>query len=173
MSTVDFIIDLFPKLLLGAKTSIVLLIISAVGGNLLGVPVALARVSRNPLLWVPSYVFILLMRGTPLLVQIFILYYGVGYILGQTPSVRHSFLWPYLRDAFWYGAVALSINTAGYSGRILRAAILPVPHAEVEAGRASAMPKWLILRPVIRPQATRITRPPSSGQTTLRRKPPR
>jgi His/Glu/Gln/Arg/opine family amino acid ABC transporter permease subunit len=167
MSTIDFIIALFPKLLLGAKTSVILLIISAVIGNLLAVPVALARVSRNPLLWVPSYLFILLMRGTPILVQIFILYYGVGYILGQTPSVRHSFLWPYLRDAFWYAVVALSINTAGYSGEILRGAILAVPHGEVEAGRAFGMSKWLILRRVILPRAIRISLPTFSGETIL------
>jgi octopine/nopaline transport system permease protein len=167
MSTTEFLIDLFPKLLLGAKTSIILMVISCVIGNLLAVPVALARISRNPLLWVPSYVFILLMRGTPILVQIFILYYGVGYILGQTPSVRTSFLWPYLRDAFWYAVVALSINTAGYSGEILRGAMLAVPHGEVEAGRAFGMSKGLILRRVILPRAIRISLPTFSGETIL------
>src|SRR5215813_13347194 len=105
-STLVFMIALLPKLLLGAKTSVVLLIISAVVGNLLAVPVALARVSRNPLLWIPSYLFILLMRGTPLLVQIYILYYGLGALLAQIPSIRYGFLWPYLREAFWYAALA-------------------------------------------------------------------
>src|SRR6185312_9972426 len=100
---IDFVVTLFPRLLEGAFVSVQLLLLSGVVGNLLALPVALARVSRNPLLRVPSYLFILLMRGTPLLVQIYILYYGVGHILGQIPLVRSSFLWRHL-DAFWYAA---------------------------------------------------------------------
>jgi len=164
---IDFLLGLWPKLLEGAWMSVLLLIVSGVIGNILAVPVALARVSRNPLLWVPSYLFILLMRGTPLLVQIYILYYGLGAILGQMPTVRSSFLWPYLREAFWYAALALSINTAGYSGFILRGAILAVPYGEVEAGRAFGMSKWQILRRVILPRAIRISLPTFSGETIL------
>jgi len=166
-SLIDFLLGLWPKLLQGAWMSILLLIVSGVIGNILAVPVALARVSRNPLLWIPSYLFILLMRGTPLLVQIYILYYGLGAILGQMPAVRSSFLWPYLREAFWYAALALSVNTAGYSGFILRGAILAVPHGEVEAGRAFGMSKWQILRRVILPRAIRISLPTFSGETIL------
>jgi His/Glu/Gln/Arg/opine family amino acid ABC transporter permease subunit len=165
--SLDFLLSLFPKLLQGTYVSLLLLVISSVIGNLLAVPVALARVSRNPLLWIPSYVFILLMRGTPLLVQIYILYYGVGYILGQMPGVRGSFLWPYLREGFWYAVLALSINTAGYSGEILRGAILAVPHGEVEAGRAFGMHKFLILRRIILPRAIRISLPTFGGETIL------
>src|SRR5882672_8515896 len=144
-SLIDFLLGLWPKLLQGAWMSILLLIVSGVIGNILAVPVALARVSRNPLLWVPSYLFILLMRGTPLLVQIYILYYGLGHILGQIPLVRSSLLWRHL-DAFWYAAAAFPINTAGYSGEILRGAILAVPHGEIDAARAFGMSKGLILR---------------------------
>src|SRR5215475_404334 len=129
---VNFLMDLWPKLLYGAWISILLMLISGVVGSLLAVPVALARISRNPLLRIPSYLFILLMRGTPLLVQIYILYYGVGHILGQIPVVRSSLLWRHL-DAFWYAAVAFAINTAGYSGEILRGAILAVSQGEIDA----------------------------------------
>jgi His/Glu/Gln/Arg/opine family amino acid ABC transporter permease subunit len=163
----DFLLDLWPKLLYGAWISIVLMIISGIVGNLLAVPVALARYSRNPLLWIPSYLFILLMRGTPLLVQIYILYYGLGAFLGQIPSVRYSFLWPYLREGFWYAAVALSINTAGYSGFILRGAMLAVPHGEIEAGRAFGMSKQQIMFRIILPRAIRISLPTFSGETIL------
>lgn len=161
---IDFVVSLFPKLLEGAFVSIQLLLLSGVVGNLLALPVALARVSRNPLLRIPSYLFILLMRGTPLLVQIYILYYGVGHMLGQIPVVRSSFLWRHL-DAFWYAAVAFAINTAGYSGEILRGAILAVPHGEIDAARAFGMSKGLILRRVILPQAIRISLPTFSGET--------
>src|SRR5215475_1194015 len=167
MSLIDFLMELWPQLLHGAWISILLLIVSGVVGNLLAVPVALARYSHNPLLWVPSYLFILLMRGTPLLVQIYILYYGLGALLGQIPSVRYSFLWPYLREAFWYAALALSINTAGYSGFILRGAMLAVPYGEIEAGRAFGMSKWLIMFRIILPRAIRISLPTFSGETIL------
>jgi polar amino acid transport system permease protein len=165
-SLIAFIVALFPKLLEGALVSVQLLLLSGVVGNLLAVPVALARVSRNPLLWIPSYLFILLMRGTPILVQIYIFYYGLGHILGQVPLIRNSFLWRHL-DAFWYAAAALAINTAGYSGEILRGAILAVPHGEIEAGRAFGMSKSLIVRRITLPRAIRISLPTFSGETIL------
>ena len=105
-----------PALLYAVPTSLLLLATSAVIGNILAVPVAAARLSRNPLLWIPAYVFILLMRGTPLLVQIYLVYYGLGQAL--TPEIMREL--PFLRDGIWYAIFALSINTAGYSGEILR-----------------------------------------------------
>jgi len=152
----DFFLGLFPKLLQGTWVTVQILVLSAVFGNLLAVGVGLARVSRNPVVRSTSYYYTLLMRGTPLLVQIYLLYYGCGSLLAHMPPVRHSFLWPYLREGFWYGVVALSLNTAGYSGEILRGAIQAVPHGEIEAGRAFGMSKWLILRRVTLPCALRI-----------------
>jgi polar amino acid transport system permease protein len=163
----EIFLTVFPKLIHGIWITIVLLVVSGVIGNLLAVPVALARVSRNPALWIPSYVYIYLMRGTPLLVQIYLLYYGLGEVFGKTPAIRSSFLWPYLRDGFWYVILALSLNTAGYSGEILRGAIQGVPHGEIEAGRAFGMSKWLIVRRITLPRAIRISLPTFSGETIL------
>jgi His/Glu/Gln/Arg/opine family amino acid ABC transporter permease subunit len=165
--SLDFFLGLFPKLIHGTWITILLVILSGTIGNALAVGIALARVSKNPLLWMPSYAYILLMRGTPLLVQMYLLYYGCGDIFGQTPWIRHSFLWPYLRDGFWYAVIALSLNTAGYSGEILRGAIQAVPYGEIEAGRAFGMSKWLILRRVILPRAIRISLPTFSGEVIL------
>jgi len=162
-----FFLGLFPKLIEGTWVTLVLLVVSGVLGNLLAVPVALARVSRNPALWVPSYLYILLMRGTPLLVQIYLVYYGLGEIFGRSPAIRHSFLWPYLREGFWYAALALILNTAGYSGEILRGAIQAVPSGEIEAARAFGMSRWLMLRRVILPRAIRISLPTFGGETIL------
>ena len=106
------------------------------------------------------------MRGTPLLVQMFILYYGVGFMLGQIAEVRHGLLWRHL-DATWYAAVALTINRAGYSGEILRGAILAVPHGEVEAARAFGMTKWQIVRRIMLPRAIRTSLLTFSGETIL------
>lgn len=163
----DFILhQVIPQLLAAVPVTLALTAISCVVGNLLAVPIAVARVSSNPLLWIPSYLYILLMRGTPLLVQIYLIYYGLGQVLPGT-WVRHSFLWPYLRDGFWYAIFALSLNTAGYTGEILRGAIQAVPHGEMEAGKAFGMSGWLIFRRITLPRAIRICLPTMSTETVL------
>ena len=165
--SLDFFLGLFPQLLHGTWITLLILFLSGIIGNLLAIAVALARVSRNPFVNSTSYFFTLLMRGTPLLVQIYLLYYGLGSVFSHIPAIRHSFLWPYLREGFWYGVVALSINTAGYSGEILRGAILAVPHGEIEAARAFGMSKWLVLRRITLPRAYRICLPTLVGETIL------
>ena len=166
-SPLEFFLSLFPLLLAGVWMTLKLLIVAGIIGNLLAVPVALARVSNNPLLWMPSYLYILIMRGTPLLVQIYLIYFGLGSLFPGIPGIRESFLWPYLRDGFYYVCLALSLNVAGYSGEILRGGIQAVPHGEIEACKAFGMSRWLMLRRVILPRAIRITLPAFSGEVIL------
>jgi polar amino acid transport system permease protein/octopine/nopaline transport system permease protein len=159
----------FPALIEAIPMSLLLLVVSGVIGNLAAVPVAVARVSPNPLLWVPSYCFILLMRGTPLLVQIYLIYYGLGQVFADMhlfgkPLMRAL---PFLREAIYYAIFALTLNTAGYTGEILRGAILAVPHGEIEAGKAFGMSGWLIFRRVTLPRAIRICLPTMSTETIL------
>ena len=161
--------DVMPKLIAAIPLSLFLLVTSGVIGNILAVPVAVARLSPNPLLWMPSYAFILLMRGTPLLIQIYLIYYGLGQVFGDMtlfgkPLMRAV---PFLREAIYYAVFALAINTAGYSGEILRGAILAVPHGEIEAGRAFGMSRWLIFRRITLPRAIRICLPAMSTETIL------
>ena len=161
--------EVMPKLILAIPMSILLLVTSGVIGNLLAVPVAVARVSPNPVLWMPSYCFILLMRGTPLLVQIYLAYYGLGQVFADMhlfgkPLMRAL---PFLREGVYYAIFALSLNTAGYTGEILRGAILAVPHGEIEAGRAFGMSRWLIFRRITMPRAIRICLPAMSTETIL------
>ena len=111
--------------------------------------------------------YISLFRSTPFLTQVYIIYYGCGDLFAHTPAIRHSFLWPYLRDAFWYGILALSLNTAAYSGNILRGGLEAVPFGEVEAGRAFGMSHWLIFWRIVFPRAIRICLPTMSGETIL------
>ncbi|HEY4162444.1 MAG TPA: ABC transporter permease [Dongiaceae bacterium] len=155
-----------PQLLAAVPLTLALTIISGVIGNLLALPVAVARTSSNPFLWVPAYCYILVMRGTPLLIQLFFIYYGLGSLLPGT-WVRHSWLWPYLRDAFWYAVFAFSLNTAGYTGEILRGGLQAVPHGEVEAGRAFGMTDWLIFWRIRLPRAIRISLPTMTGEVIL------
>lgn len=161
--------EVMPKLIAAIPLSILLLVTSGVIGNIMAVPVAVARISPNPLLWMPAYCFILLMRGTPLLIQIYLIYYGLGQVFGDMslfgkPLMRAL---PFLRDGIYYAIFALSLNTAGYTGEILRGAILAVPHGEIEAGRAFGMSKWLIFRRITLPRAIRICLPTMSTETIL------
>lgn len=161
--------DVMPKLIAAIPLSLLLLVTSGVIGNLMAVPVAVARISPNPLLWMPAYAFILLMRGTPLLVQIYLIYYGLGQVFGDMtlfgkPLMRAL---PFLRDGIYYAIFALILNTAGYTGEILRGAILAVPHGEIEAGRAFGMSKWMIFRRITLPRAIRICLPTMSTETIL------
>ena len=166
---VFMVTDVLPKLIYAIPLSLFLLVTSGVLGNLAAIPVALARLSPNPLLWMPAYTFILLMRGTPLLIQIYLIYYGLGQVFGGI-TINGEILvraLPFLRDAMYYAIFALSLNTAGYTGEILRGAILAVPHGEIEAGKAFGMSKAKIFWRITLPRAVRICLPTMSTETIL------
>ncbi len=158
---------LAEKLLEGLKMTLLLLAICGVAGNLLAMPVALARTSSNRFLRTPAYCFILVMRGTPVLVQLYIIYYGLGEVLSQMPAVRDSMFWPYLRSGFSYAALALTLNTAGYCGEIFRGALSNVPAGQVEAAKSLGMRRLPIMFLVVVPQATRAALPSLAGQNIL------
>lgn len=160
---VQIIIDSLPKLLSATVTTIELLILSLVFGMCLSISIALARLSRNPLLWMPAYGYIFFFRGSPLLIQLFLIYYG----LGQFELVRESFLWPIFRQGYWCAIIALTLNTAGYTAEILRGAIQGVPHGEIEAGRACGMSRILLFRRIVAPKALRLVLPAYSNEVIL------
>lgn len=159
-----------PMLIAAIPLTLLLTAVPCVIGNIAAVPVAAARVSHNPLLWMPSYAFCFLMRGTPLLVQIYLIYYGLGQVFGEMtwfngkPLMRE---FDFLRQGIYYALFALSLNTAGYTGEILRGAIQAVPHGEIEAGRAFGMSKFTIFRRITMPRAIRICLPAMSSETIL------
>ena len=109
----DILARILARLLSGTWLTIQLVVISAILGLLLAVPVALARLSANPVISGAATAYSLFFRGTPLLVQIFLIYFG----LGQFDFVRTSFLWPFLREAYVCALVTFVLNTAAYSGR--------------------------------------------------------
>jgi len=162
-----FFIDMFPQLLYGVWLTVEISAICFVLGNAMAVGVALARMSKNPVIATIAKGYISLFRSTPFLTQVYIIYYGCGDFFAHTPALRHSFLWPYLRDAFWYGILALSLNTAAYSGNILNGGLEGVPFGEIEAGRAFGMSRFLIFWRISFPRAIRIILPTMSGETIL------
>lgn len=157
------IIDHLPRLLIATLTTVELVVVSLLVGATIAVPLALMRVSPRPWLNLPAYGYIFFFRGTPLLVQIFLIYYG----LGQFVTVRESVLWPILREPYWCAIIAFSLNTAAYTGEILRGAILAVPAGEVEATKAFGMSKALAYRRIILPRAFRIALPAYGNEIIL------
>jgi putative lysine/arginine/ornithine/histidine/octopine transport system permease protein len=149
------IIKNFGKILNGTFLTVQLVTIAVVLGFLVALPTAIMRLSPNPLLSYPAYWFIYFFRGTPLLVQIFFVYYG----LAQLDLIRESFLWPVIKEAYWCALFTFVLNTGAYSAEILRGAIQAVPAGEIEAARAFGMSKFTAYRRIILPRAFRIAMP--------------
>ncbi len=143
----DIVVDNQQAFLRGIGLTLELLALSTIAALLLAVPLALMRTSRNRLLSRFAYAYMYLFRGTPLLTQLFLIYYG----LSQFDAVRHSFLWPVLRDPWPCALIALSLNMAAYVAEALRAGILGVPPGEREAAVAMGMTPFQLNRLVVLP----------------------
>ncbi|MBA3517291.1 MAG: ABC transporter permease subunit [Rhizobiales bacterium] len=156
-----------PLLVEGFWRTLLLVAMSGFFGFLLAIPIGLAQASRRGLLSALSRGFTTTIRGTPLLVQVYLIYYGVGDLLAGMPEIRQSFLWPYLRDGFTYAVLAFTISVAAYEGEILRGGFQAVPRGEIEAARACGMSRLLILRRVLLPRAVQISLPALSGEAIL------
>ncbi len=153
-----------PDLADGAWVTVQLTTLSVVLGLGLAVPLALLRLARNPLLWMPVYGFVLYFRGTPLLVQIFLVYYGSGQFREALDAVG---LWVFFREAYFCAVLTLTLNTAAYTAENLRGAILGVPHGEVEAARAYGMSGALLARRIVLPMAFRLALPAYTNEVVF------
>ncbi|RZU98094.1 ABC transporter permease [Spiribacter vilamensis] len=156
-------IESLPALAEGALLTLELVAVSGVLGFMLAVPVAMARVSDRWWIRLLPMAHIYFFRGTPLLVQIYLVYYGTG----QFEAIRSSILWPYLSQAYWCAIIAFTLNTSAYTAEILRGAIQAVPRGEVEAARAVGMGSALIWRRIRLPRAFRIALPAYSNEVIL------
>ncbi|WP_190304791.1 ABC transporter permease, partial [Pseudomonas veronii] len=157
------IIKWLPKLAQGATLTLELVAIAVIAGLLLAIPLGIARSSRHWYVRTLPYCYIFFFRGTPLLVQLFLVYYG----LAQFDAVRNSFMWPYLRDPFWCATATMTLHTAAYIAEILRGAIQAIPPGEIEAARALGMSKPKTLFYIILPRASRIGLPAYSNEVIL------
>jgi polar amino acid transport system permease protein len=160
---VEVMVESLPALAEGALLTLELVLVSGVLGFALALPIAMARVStRLWWRWLPM-VHIYFFRGTPLLVQIYLVYYGSG----QFEAIRASFLWPYLSEAYWCAIIAFTLNTSAYTAEILRGALQAVPRGEIEAAEAVGMNPRLIWRRIRWPRAFRIALPAYSNEVIL------
>ena len=155
------IFDSIPDLLNGAVLTVQLVVISGIIGLFFGLILAQLRLSKNWLVQILPFSYIFFFRGTPLLVQIFLIYYG----LGQFEAIRNSFLWePVLSQAYWCAIIAFTMNTSAYLAEIIRGAIQTIPVGELEAADAIGMSKWQKLTRITLPRAFGIVIPAYSNE---------
>jgi len=159
----EVIFKWLPRLAQGATVTLELVAFAVLAGLILAIPLGIARSSRKWYIHSLPYAYIFFFRGTPLLVQLFLVYYGAA----QFDAVRHSALWPYLRDPFWCAAVTMTLHTAAYIAEILRGAIQAIPKGEIEATRALGMSQTKALVYIIMPRAVRIGLPAYSNEVIL------
>ena len=153
----------FFLVLSGLDNTILLLLISLPLGFVLALLFALGRVSKIALLsrTIASYIFVI--RGTPLLVQIYLIYFG----LGSVKFIRESFLWYALKEPFWCGVIALTVNTVAYGAEIFRGGIQSIEKSQVESGLSLGFGKFLLLRKIILPIAIRKVLPSYGNELIL------
>jgi polar amino acid transport system permease protein len=157
------VVEYFPRLLSGAWVSLQLVVLSVVLGGIFALPIALARIS--PIAWVRAipFAYIFFFRGTPLLVQIFLVYYGAS----QFDVVRESIFWPILKEPFWCAIIAFTLNTSAYTAEIFRGAIQAIPQGEVEACKVVGMTKAQMYRRILLPRAFGIVLPAYGNEIIL------
>jgi arginine/ornithine transport system permease protein len=149
------IIDNLPLYLQGLRTTIFLVLASLVLGLVLAIPIALMASSKRKWISALPKAYIYFFRGTPLLVQMFMIYHGMG----QFEAVRESFLWVIFQQAWACALVAFALNTAGYTGEILRGTIEQTPYGEIEAAKSVGMSNAKIYRRIILPSTFRRALP--------------
>jgi len=152
---ISLVWESLPKIVGGMGLTIELLVLSLAIGTALAVGVVLMRISGIALLEWPAFVYIYIFRGTPMLVQLFIIYHG----LAQFEAIRNSVLWVFLREPFWCAILAFSLNVAAYTAEILRGGIQGVDRGLHEAGRALGLKTHQRFLHITAPIAIRLSLP--------------
>lgn len=144
-----------PLYFRGVLVTLQLLAISLALGLLIAIPLGVLRAMQNPWVWRPVWAYTYVFRGTPMLVQLFLIYYG----LGQFEAVRESFAWAWLQDAWFCACLAFVLNTAAYTTEIIAGAIKSLPAGEIEAAKAYGMGRLTMMRRIVLPAALRRALP--------------
>jgi len=159
----ELIINSFPKLLTASITTLKLLSVSLVIGLIIGLIFALLRINNNIILGKIAYGYSYVFRGTPLLVQIFIIYYG----LGQVEFIRESIFWIILKEPYWCAIIAFALNTGAYTSEILRSAFQTIKPGYIEAGKSLGIPINIIFTKIQIPIAIRQSLPAYGNEIIL------
>ena len=159
----ELMIETFPKLLSGLNLTIQLVTISLFLGFCMAIGLALLRLSNNTFLSFFAKTYVFYFRGTPLLVQIFLIYYGIA----QFEIIRETFVWSFFKEAYWCGILALTLNTCAYSSEIIRGGIQSVPFGQIESAKSVGMSRFLLYRRLILPIAFRQALPAYGNEIIL------
>ena len=154
----SFIGTMFLRILGGLPLTLNLWGLSLLGGAILALGLNLLRTTRVGDKVASAYVFVF--RGTPLLIQIFMIYFG----LAGFGFIRHSVLWPFLREPYWCGLLALVLNDAAYTSEILRGGLRAVSQQSLEAAKVSGMSSYKIFTRITLPIAIRQALPAYSNE---------
>lgn len=155
--------DSAPAFWDGLKVTMLLLVITCSAGFVLSVPLAVARVSPHKAIWGPVWLFTYVMRGTPLLVQLFMVYHG----LAQFEAVRESFAWVALKSPWFCAWLVFTLNTTAYTTEIFAGALRATPAGELEAARACGMSESQIYRRILLPSALRRALPQYGNEVVM------
>ena len=153
-----------PSLLEGLVVTFELVAVSMVLGAILAVPIAAARLSTNRLIGALAFAYVYFFRGTPLIAQLFLIYYGAGQFVDSLEAVG---LWTFFREAFFCAVLAFTLNSAAYQAEIFRGAIRSVPRGQWEAARALGLHSAPLLWKVIFPQAAMVALRPLGNELIL------
>ena len=160
---VELMISSFPKLLNATLITLKLLSVSLIVGLFIGLGFAILRMNNNKLINKFAYGYSYIFRGTPLLVQIFIIYFG----LGQIEYLRTTFLWVVLKEPYWCAIIAFSLNTGAYTSEILRSAFQTIKPGYLEAGRSLGIPSKIIFTKIQIPIAIKQSLPAYGNEIIL------
>ena len=160
---VDLIVTSFPKLLSASLVTLKLLSSSLFIGLFIGLLFAILRLNKNLIISKFAYGYSYVFRGTPLLVQIFIIYYG----LGQIESLRESVFWTILKEPYWCAIIAFALNTGAYTSEILRSAFQTIKPGFIEAGKSLGIKNKIIFYKIQIPIAIRQSLPAYGNEIIL------
>ena len=160
---IELMINSFPKLLNATLITLKLLSVSLILGLFIGLGFAILRMNNNKLINKFAYGYSYIFRGTPLLVQIFIIYFG----LGQIEYLRTTFLWVILKEPYWCAIIAFSLNTGAYTSEILRSAFQTIKPGYLEAGRSLGIPSKIIFTKIQIPIAIKQSLPAYGNEIIL------
>lgn len=149
------------RLLQGLQITVEVVTLSCLIGFLLSYPVALARVSKYRLIRGIALCYVTFFRGTPLLCQLYLVYYGAGEI---RPWLTSLGLWWFFRDAFYCCIFAFALNTGAYQSEIIRGALLSIPQGQLQAAQALGLSRYRIARHVVWPQALLVALRPLGNE---------
>ncbi len=159
----ELMIGSFPKLLSATVITLKLLSLSLFFGLFIGLFFAILRMNKNPIVNKFAYGYSYIFRGTPLLVQIFIIYFG----LGQIEYLRSTFLWVILKEPYWCAIIAFALNTGAYTSEILRSAFQTIKPGLIEAGKSLGIPNKVIFYKIQIPIAIKQSLPAYGNEIIL------